>query len=135
MSHIAKVDLHVKNLDDLATACRALGLELVRDQKEHRTYNGQQAPCEHAIRIPGNRDAYEIGVVKRADGQPGYDLAWDNWRGGHGLVEKVGRNCSLLKQQYALATTQRYALQHGFSVTHERAGNGSIVARLVKAGA
>lgn len=134
MSHIAKVDLHVKNLDDLETACRALGLELVRDQQTFRNYNRRKTACEHAIRIPADRDAYEIGVVKRADGQPGYQLAWDDYRGGLGLVEKVGENCSLLKQQYALAVTQRYARQHGFSVTHQAGVNGGFVARLVKAG-
>lgn len=88
MSHITKIDLVIKDLDALAKACGKLGLELVRGQKTFRAYRSGR--CEHAIRVKDSDRAYEIGLVKQADGK-GYELKWDADIGdGGGLYEKVG---------------------------------------------
>ena len=84
MSHIAEVNLLVQDLNALHRACQRLGLELVRGQQTYCWYGrsvGDYAlpvgfakedlgTCEHAIRIPGNDRAYEIGIVTRRDLSP-----------------------------------------------------------------
>ncbi|MBA5867510.1 MAG: DUF1257 domain-containing protein [Nitrospira sp. CR1.3] len=119
MSHIAEVNLLVQDLNALQRACRRLGLELVRGQQTYRWYGrsvgdhplpvgfakDELGTCEHAIQIPGNDHAYEIGIVTRRDGKPGYVLLWDFYQGGYGLVDRVGENAERLQQLYALEVT------------------------------
>lgn len=130
MSHIATVKLDVKDLDALAEAAGRCGLELARDQKTYRWYRRRPKGCDHAIRIPEgpqkSRDAYEIGVVKRDDGT--YELKWDPFAGGFGLVERAGRNCDALKQAYAtvVAKKQLQRQAQGFRVQEQRLPNGVI---------
>lgn len=128
MSHVADMNLKIKNLDDLSRACQTLGLELVRDQKTYKwfgrwmnDYSGENAAynhgikpedygkCDHAIRIPGDSKAYEIGVV--ADGSGEYQLIWDFYGGGFGLVDKIGKTGGKLKQAYGVeaAMSEMYA--------------------------
>lgn len=119
MSHIAEVNLLVQDLNALQRACQRLGLELMRHQQSYRWYGrsvgdyslptgfrkDELGRCEHAIRIPGNDQAYEIGIVTRRDGKPGYVLLWDFYQGGYGLVDRVGENAERLQQLYALEVT------------------------------
>jgi hypothetical protein len=134
MSHVAKINLQITNLDALANACGRLGLELVRGQKTYKWYgvsvgdyrgkDAVRAPdgkCEHAIRVKGNPKAYEIGLVRRTDGKAGYELVWDHWSGGYGLCEKVmyGKgqpNADKLKDWYAAEVTRQQMMRQGFTV-------------------
>jgi hypothetical protein len=151
MSHVATIDIEIRDLDALEQACRALGLELVRGQQTYRWY-GQHVGdyplpagfavedlgrCEHAIRIPGAKiegdlAPYEVGVVRRRDGRPGYSLMWDFFAGGYGLQQRVGKDCTKLKQQYAVAVATRTAQRQGLRVQQTVGANGSIVLRCVK---
>lgn len=152
MSHIATIELEIRDLDALDAAARSLGLELVRGQTTYRWY-GLRDPrqyryplppgftvedlgrCEHAIRVPGNDQAYEIGVVRRRDGRPGYVLLVDFWNGGYGLEEKVGTNANRLKQAYAIETAKRAAWRAGHRVLGEiRKTDGSVVLRIAPGG-
>ena len=111
MSHVAKVDVEITNLDDLAAACKRIGLELVRGQQTYEWYGRSMGDgsipegfsaedlgtCDHAIRIPEGHPIhetferpYEIGVCKRRDGKPGFTLLWDYFCGGFGLWEFLG---------------------------------------------
>ena len=81
MSHVATIDIEVTDLGTLAAAAKRLGMELVQGQKTYRWFAGRQGDCEHAVRIPGDNKAYEIGVVKRTDGRLGYA-----WNGIHSTV-------------------------------------------------
>jgi hypothetical protein len=148
MSHVAKINLQITNLDALAKACARLGLELVRGQKTYKWYgrsvgdyrraDAVAAPdgkCEHAIRVKGNPQAYEIGLVKRADGKAGYELVWDHWAGGYGLCEKVmyGKgqpNANKLKDWYAAEVTRQSMSRQGFQVQAVQ-GNGKVVVTCV----
>lgn len=56
--------------------------------------------CDHAISVPGKKDAYEVGVCKRRDGKEGHTLLFDFWSGGYGLEAKVGKDCSKLTHEY-----------------------------------
>ena len=104
----------IDDLDRLAAACKSLGLELVRGQKSFR-WSGlhpivplpEEFPgmslgeCHHAIRIPGEPDAFEVGVVEAKDGRFGF--IFDSWRGGIGLIDRVGKDCEDLTEAYAVA--------------------------------
>jgi|SRR5215472_11475699 len=141
MSHITTLNLFITDLEALDSACKRLGLELVRGQKTFKwfgrfmgDYSGQDAAfrhgvkvedygkCEHAIRVKNSARAYEIGLVKRSDGKPGYQLIWDSWQGGHGLCEKVmyqrgGKsNADKLKDWYAAEVARKQMRKQGFSV-------------------
>ena len=155
MSHIATVDVEITNLDDLAAACKRIGLELVRGQQTYKWFGhvieGDPIPegftaeelgrCDHAIVVPGDHSLadiqpYEIGVVKRRDGKPGYQLMWDyNGFGGFGLAEFVG--CEFdhktknydgkmpkLKQAYAICAARRVAQLQGFRLQEVATAGG-----------
>jgi hypothetical protein len=90
---------------------------------DHGRKDGAQA-CEYAIRIPGNQQAYEIGVVR--DGE-GYKLLWDSFMGGYGLEKVVGENADILKDAYAAALSTSHYSQLGYMVTQEMTEDGAIV--------
>lgn len=145
MSHVAKVELQVKDLDALEIAARALGLELVRGQTTYKWWGrsvgdyplpeGFRAEdlgkCLHALRLPGNSEAYEIGVVKSRAGQ-GYELLWDFYAGGYGLVERVGPDCAKLKQEYSAAVSTEILQRQGFRLSRVVKADGRIVLQAVK---
>lgn len=140
MSHVATVDVQITNLDDLAAACQRLGLEFARGQQSYRWYGehvrdyplpegfteAELGLCEHAIKIPGNLRAYEIGVVKRRDGKPGWMLMWDFFNGGYGLEQVVGKDCGLLRQSYATVAATRAARGQGYRVHEHQLADGQI---------
>lgn len=133
MSHVSSMKLAINDLDALDKACKALGLELVRDQKTFRWFgrwmndfdaadaayrNGidvkDYGKCEHAIRIPGNSNAYEVGIMRNKEGQ--LVPVWDFFCGGYGLEEKIGKNGSKLKHEYNLQVGMKQMLKKGFKV-------------------
>lgn len=140
MSHVATIDLDVKDLDCLALACGRLGLEFRPNQKKYRWYGDHvgdyplphgfaeedMGHCDHAIAVPNSVAAYEIGVVKRRDGREGYTLLWDFYCGGFGLQERVGDGCTKLKQAYAAEVTIKQARLQGFGAREEQRADGSI---------
>ena len=103
MSHIAEVNLELKNLDALAKAADHLGLELVRDAKEFSYYAGMRDKCIHKLRLKdAPAGAYEIGLRYTDMSQTTLQPAWDTY-GQHGqaLVRKVGHDMVELKKRYA----------------------------------
>ena len=122
MSHLVTETMEIHDLDALAEAAEACGMELVRDQQTFKWYGrsvgdyplpagftaDDLGKCSHAVRVKGvGSQTYEIGVVERRDAAgnrlPGYSLLYDFWRGGFGLLAAAGKECSYLKQQYTLA--------------------------------
>lgn len=108
MSHVATVDLEIRDLDALAEAATRLGMELARGQQTYRCWYTATPPadrdeylrithqtveslvpegfrgdeigrCEHALRVRGNGTAYELGVARRRDGRPGYVLLFEEY--------------------------------------------------------
>ena len=112
MSHVARIDMEIKDLTALKAAAKLLGMEFLEGQTTYRWYGrhvgdyslpegfkaSDLGKCEHAIGIPNDKKAYEIGVVKRRDGKEGYTLLWDFWAGGYGLEAKVGKDGNKLKE-------------------------------------
>lgn len=133
MSHVATVDVEIKNLDWLEKACRKIGLEFVRGQTKFFAYANRK--CEHAIRVAGltgQEDlvkalrTYEIGVTERKDGLPGYLLSFDMHAGGNGLKAIVGEKCSKLVQAYTTVAARETAQRQGMRVSEQRLADGSI---------
>ena len=138
MSHIVKVKVQVKNLAALRKACEKLGLVFREGQKTHKWYGrfvgdapipeGMKAEdygkCDHAIVVPGNTEAYEVGVVDQKDGT--YGLVWDSFMGGLGLQDKVGAECGLLRQMYATEEARSQMEGMGFQVFEDMDKQGVI---------
>jgi hypothetical protein len=132
MSHVSKMDLRVMDLAALRMAAQALGLEMV-EQDRYRwfgTFVGDSAldipegftkadlgHCKYVLRIPGRKQAYEVGVAEAKDGQGGYVLLWDYWQGGYGLMDHIGQKGGRLKQEYSIARTVKKAESRGQKVT------------------
>lgn len=149
MSHLVTINLLVEDLSVLAKACIRLGLELVRDQRTYRWYGrsvgdyplptgfttADLGTCDHAIRIPGNGMAYEIGVVARRDGKPGYELLWDFYQGGYGLMDHVGEGAIRLQQTYAIEKTlQQFDLMHFSLVDQVTLDDQSVILQFAQQG-
>jgi len=116
MSHIAKIELEVTDLDSLSKACRQIGLNLVRGKTSFKWYNGNGV-CDHAIEVPGA--SYEIGLVLKEDK---YELQTDFW--DKGIESAIGKNGGLLKQRYAVERTRSEALKKGYRVIEKQTDNG-----------
>lgn len=120
MSHVVGVDYVVDDLDALEKACRDVGCELRYGQRSYNWYgkwvNDYDADdaaynkigikpedygkCEHAISVTGNKEAYEVGLVKNPNG-PGWKLIYDFY-GEHGrdLCDKIGQHAGALRAHY-----------------------------------
>jgi hypothetical protein len=129
MSHVATVEIEIKDLAALEKACQKLGLEFVRDQKQFRYYAGRQDYCDHAIRVPGNQQAYEIGVRKTGKH---YTLAHDDFGGAGGMVKLAGAGCQKIVQRYAAEASIAEARRQGYRVKEQLQTNGTIRLELVR---
>lgn len=116
MSHISKIELQVKDLSILVTACARLGLELIKAKKSFKWYE-KEAPCDHAIRVP--QAEYEIGVI---DQSGLYELNCDFY--DRNLERVIGKNGGLLKQAYAVEKTVIEARRKGYSILELKTENG-----------
>lgn len=139
MSHVVDMECEVKDLDALEKCAPDLGMELVKASTYKwfgRHVGDYPLPegftktdvgkCDYVLRIKGDREAYEVGVVKRKDGQPGYQLLWDFWAGGYGLQEKIGANGGLLKQSYSAQVTKKQMIREGYRVTTSKDAKGYV---------
>ena len=146
MSHVATVDLEVKDLTCLALAAQRLGLEFRPGQTTYKWWGhhvgdypvpegfqvSDLGQCEHAIGwpegTPGLGDQYacfEIGLCRRRDGRPGYVLLWDFM--DQTLVNKVGKEAELLKQAYAQEVVLKQARMQGFAMQSvQQRADGSL---------
>lgn len=139
MSHVATVDLHVKDLDCLKRAAKSLGLRFNENKSTYKWYGQHvgdyQLPegyseadlgkCAHTLSIPTSDIAYEVGIAPKKKGI-GYDLLWDFWQGGYGLESKIGKNGNKLKQEYAAEVAIKALRQQGFRPIREES-NGRIL--------
>ncbi len=132
MSHVSTIDIDVTDLGCLAEACNAAGLELMIDQKKFHWYGRHvgdypvpdgfavedMGKCEHMIRVKPHAGLtskpYEIGVVKRRDGRPGYTLLYDFYHGGYGLEAVAGENCQKVTQGYAVEVAKKHLRKAGY---------------------
>ncbi len=126
MSHVARIAVDVKSLADLEAAAQALGLKLECGVKTYNSYQ-RGLPCDHKITDPNNPHAYEIGVLARKDGKPGFDLMFDEFAGGQGMVAKIGAGAHRLKQEYSASVATSYYRKRGFRVSRTVKEDGRLV--------
>ena len=136
MSHIAKIELEINDLESLKTACKKLGFDFMENQKTYLWYGTWMGDtplpeginvedlgkCTHAIQVPAA--AYEVGVVKKGSK---YNLMWDYWIGG-GLEKHIGKNACKLKQAYTLEQIRKGARLKGYLIHETKTKNGIRVA-------
>ena len=132
MSHIARIEIEIRDLQALREACGQLGFIFCDYQNRYRwwgKYEGdyplpegiseeQLGKCDHAIQVPGAD--YEIGVVKHGGK---YVLLWDFYSSG-GLDRVLGTNAAPLKRAYAIAATTRQAKSRGYQVLQKKTQAG-----------
>jgi hypothetical protein len=140
MSHVVTLTVSIRDLTALKTACTKLGLEFKEGQETYKWFGKHvgdyplpkgftkedMGKCLHAISVKGNKNAYEIGVVKRRDGEPGYTLMFDFWAGGGGLMAAVGQGCGKLVQGYTKEVTIQEAKDMGFFVEEKQLDDGTV---------
>lgn len=138
MSHVATIDLEVKDLAALAEAARRLGGEWREGQATYKWWGRHMGDypipegftendlgkCQHAIHFPDA--AYEVGVVRRRDGRPGWQMLWDFVDGRLSRL-MGGKDANLLKREYAAVVARKTAMQSGFVVSESRQADGSLV--------
>ena len=139
MSVMKTVSLKIKDLDAVEAAAARLGLVLRRGQTTFRQHSSHQdESCTHAISVCGKPDAYEIGLTD--DGAGGFDLSYDAFNGGKGLMEIIsakgpsGHDAGLFEQAYAVELAKRDARRRGHRVTESTSADGRIVLSISVAG-
>lgn len=150
MSHIATVEAEIKDLDSLGKAAESLGLELVRGQTTFKWFGSYMGDykeyeqrlkelgikpedygkCDHAIVVPGDKNAYSIGVVER-DGR--FHLLWDHYASGYGLMQHVAADSDTkregvgkLMQGYSREVAMKQMRRKGYKVSQREGQNGAI---------
>lgn len=134
MSHITTINIKIKDLDSLKEACEELGLVFYENKKTYKWYGrsvgdyplpegmtvDDLGKCDHAIGLKNNKEAYEIGLVKRGDE---YIPVWDFWSGGFGLEKAVGKDCINLTDSYskfaAIRSVKKRARAGGYTFQQE----------------
>lgn len=134
MSHVATIDLRITDLEALAIACEALGLELQLGKTTYAWWNSHVGDypipegmtvadlgkCQHAIKVKGTtpqngpQGPWEIGLVADGDGfRPVFDFFGS---AGARLTDKAGVGLSKLKVEYASAIAIRQLARQGYRV-------------------
>lgn len=143
MSHIVSIDVKIRDLDALRVVAERLGLEFMEGQKTYKWFGRSLGDatlpegvrkedlgkCDHALRVRGNAEAYEAGLVRMADGS--FRLMYDYWNGGYGLMEKIAHSDQMekagkLMQAYSTEVSRRELVRAGYRV-RETTRDGRVV--------
>lgn len=137
MSHMAKIEAEVTDLEVAAAAAKRLGGELVKGQTTYKWFGrwvgdskmpegltvDDLGKCQHAIRFPNCE--YEVGLVPAKGAGNKWNVVWDYWRSG-GLNAVIGKEGGLFRQAYAIEAAKKAARIKGFTCTEKSAANGKI---------
>ncbi len=127
MSHITEIAVEISDLNALDQACKDLGVKLMKNQKTFRHFASQSGKCEHAISLPNNNKAYEIGVVKNGTK---FGLKWDEWAGGYGMVEKVGTGAMKLVDHYGAEVAKKQLSRQGYRISQSIGAQGQVILKV-----
>lgn len=138
MSHVVVIDDKIMDLNAMIRCALSIGMEVMVGQKTYKWWGhsvgdykipegfteADLGKCEHAIKVIGKKNAYEIGIVKAKDGE-GYSLMWDFYAGGQGLEKVAGKDCCNLIQAYNKEITME--TMSSFSCQEIPLENGDIM--------
>lgn len=130
MSHVAQVNVLVKDLDALAEAAEKLGGTLVLGQTKFRFYSSMTEPCIHAIQMKQNPKGYEVGLRWKTAGneEDGYTLHRDAWDGT--IDSAFGKDCGKLNLEYSALVAEKQLRKTGHRVRRDESAAANQV-RLV----
>jgi hypothetical protein len=117
MSHISKIELEVKDLYALKSACARLGLDFISGKKTFKWFGTEASACDHGIIVPGAD--YEIGVLAA---NSHFELQCDYYDPNIGKI--IGKNGGLLKQAYGVEKTKAEARKKGYSIIEQKTETG-----------
>lgn len=147
MSHVADVDIKIRDLNAFGAAVKALGGTWDREAKKIQWYgrflndwNSSRAAVNRidskrfgttdagSVSFPGC--SYTLGLLKNEDGS--YTPYYDTYGQGNGLTKVLGgMDCKALKDEYGVDVATRMAARKGFRVTRTKGANGEIVLKAV----
>lgn len=125
MSHVSVIKAHIKDLTCLGIAAEYLGMEFDQHATLFKYFNNSKKKCDGVLRIKDNTRAFEMGVQKNKQSE--YDLLWDSYGGGNGLVSVVGQNAERLTQEYSVAVACRQAARQGMRIQRSTNAQGNVV--------
>lgn len=137
MSHVATVETKIIDLDAFKVAVEKCGGELMLDQTTYAwwgyragggDYRGRDpkddGKCLHAVKVAGTQPRngslgpWEIGLLARRDGKPGFELEYDYYGGaGRALETKFGKGLATLSEEYGAEVAMRQLARAGFRTT------------------
>lgn len=137
MSHVCSIDLDITDLTAFAAAVQRMGGEyLPNETKWHwygrwvDDYSKTDAAYKHGIppkrygtcdagvvRFPGC--AYDIGIYKHPTKPGVFVPVFDFYKGGFGLVGKVGRDLQQLKAHYGCEVSKKKLRKRGYKVKQQ----------------
>lgn len=136
MSHVAAIQIELKDLDAIKAAVKRLGGVWKQGQKTYAWYGrhvgdyplpegftkNQLGKCDHAFGFDGAK--YEVGVIRKNDGM--YTILWDFYSPGGLLPHMGGDTADKFRQAYALEKTKIEARKKGMIVREKAMPNGAI---------
>lgn len=146
MSHVVTIKTRFKDLHALQRACDKLGLSLDIAKtnwkwygKWMKDYNNTDAAYKNGIHpsrygkadsgvisVKGNDQAYEVGLYQTDEG---IVPVWDNWSGGRGLLDVIGKQGEKLMQAYSKEVVLDQAnnlLMQGWNISEQVLENGDL---------
>lgn len=125
MSHVSKLKAAISDLVCLETAAGMVGMDFDRHATQFRSYGGQMSKCEGKLSVRNNTDAFEMGLEKKNDGN--YGLLWDNYGGGQGLVDVVGKGAVKLLDEYQAALFTKHMAAKGMRARRTTKEDGTLL--------
>jgi hypothetical protein len=137
LSHVvAHPDVSFSDTDALASACEELGLEFRPGQKTWKWWGSwmddydradaayragvdpkNYGKSSHAIRVKGDKEAYEIGLVPSPKGDGSWMPVYDFYgEYGKRIQQKAGKNLEKLNGKYAEHAIRAQAQKQGHAV-------------------
>lgn len=126
MSHVKKQTTDFVDLTCLEQAGDQLGMNFDRAAKLFKYYGVEQSKCtDGRFTVRGNAHAYEVGISKAKNGT--YNLLYDSYGGGEGLMKVIGKDAVNLTNEYNAAVTIKTLSKQGMRCSRTTKADGSVL--------
>lgn len=117
MSHIRVQTSDITDLICLGQAGDQLNLQLNQYANQFRSYGGEMHKCSGKLSLHDKADAYEVGIEKNKDGT--YNLLYDSYQGGKGLMKAIGKDAVKLRDEYNAAVAIKTLARQGMRAVRQ----------------